>query len=171
MWSNFGSGKPGGSNANDFERMILNDQTRADGGGTSAEFALPEWVTQNDSGRRTASQVVSGAEQPPGGGRNSERRKEFAGYSEHGHAARFGTLPDSQACVSAIPGENARKRLLVLANLLEERIAEIVGIVRDAEAALLGDLDLGQPVRFSHRQTAQTDGIKQLKYGGVGADP
>src|SRR5258708_7284688 len=129
MWSDFGSGEPGGSDTNDFERMILNDQTRADGGETSAEFALPERVTQNHTGRRTAAQVVVGAEQPTGGGRNPERRKEFAGYSENRHAAGFGALPDSQACVSAIPGENARKRLLVLADLLEERIAEIVRIV------------------------------------------
>src|SRR5215469_11162848 len=151
MPSDFGTREPGGRHTNDFERMILNNQTRAEGGGTSSEFPLPERIAQDHGGRGTASQVVFRAEQPPGGGQNLERQKEFASYSEYGDAARFGALPDSQGCVC--PAENARKRLLVLADLLEERIAEIVRVIRDTEVHL-GDLDLGQPVRFMHGQTA-----------------
>ncbi len=62
------------------------------------------------------------------------------------------------------------------ADFLKERIAEIVRIFRDAEAAdagtaLTGDLYEDQPVRFRYRQTTQADGIQKLKYGRVGADP
>src|SRR5690242_110150 len=112
MRSDFRPGESGRRNTNDFERMILHYQTRADGGRVSAEFALPERITQHNCRRRAAAQVVVGTEQPPGSGRNSERGKKFAGYSKHGHAARLSALPDTQAGISAIPGKNARKRLL-----------------------------------------------------------
>src|SRR5262245_55755578 len=118
--------------------MILNNQPRADGGRTSSEFALPERITQDHGGRRTASQVVFCAEKPSSGGQNPERQKELAGYSEYGGAAYFGALPNSQICVC--PAENARKCPLVVAELLEKRIAEIVRILRNAEVHV-GDFD------------------------------
>src|SRR5262249_33830011 len=145
-------------------------------GRVAAEFPLPELIIQHDRRRRTAAQVVLGAKQASGGRRDPQRGKKIAGNSENLHAARPLALADTQICVSAIPGEYARNRLLVLADLLKQRIAEIVGILRDAEAAdagaaLAGNLDEDQPVRFRYRQTSQAYGIQKLKYRRVGADP
>jgi hypothetical protein len=95
MGSDFGTIESGRRHTDDFERMIPNHQTRADSRETSTELALPERITQDDGGRRAASQVVFRAEQPSGGGRNAERGKEFTGHSEHGYGARFGAPPDS----------------------------------------------------------------------------
>src|SRR5262249_57361745 len=98
-----------------------------------------------------------------------ERRKEIASHSEDGHGARLYAAADTQVCVSAIPGEHAGKRPLVFANLLEQRVAEIVRILHDTEV-VVRNLDQGQPVRFSYGETAKPDGIQQLKYGRIGAD-
>src|SRR6516225_5553289 len=138
MGSDFRSGKPCRRDANDFERMILHHQARADSGTVSAEFSLPEPVTQHDCGRRTATQIILAAKQASGGWGDPKRGKKVPGDSQDVCAVRPLAPADAQPCVSAIPGEYARKRPLVLADRLKQRIAEIVLMLRDAEAADAG---------------------------------
>src|SRR5689334_6564283 len=133
MRSHFGSGEARRRHPDDLQWMILYHQSGADRGETPAEFPLPQSVTQNHRWRRTTSYIVLGAEQPAGGRRNSEPWKEVAGHSNHGHAARLGAPPHTQACISAVPGKHRRKRLLVFPDLLEQRVTEIVAILQDAE--------------------------------------
>ncbi len=109
----------------------------------AAEFALPEPIPKDHGGRLTAAQIVFRTEEAASGGRNPERGKEFAAHAQDGNAARLGALADAFASVSTIPCENAGERLLVLADLLEQRIAEIVRIVGNAKAVPVGDLDAG----------------------------
>src|SRR5262249_23324341 len=144
-------------------------QARSDRGKISAEFALPKRVAQNHPGHRAPTQIVLWAKQTPCGRRNAERGKKLAADPKHWAAARLADRADAFTAVSTIPGENAGEHLLVLSDFLEQRIAEIVGIMRDAPAALAVDLDPRESMRFRHWEATQTYGVQQLENGGVGA--
>ena len=141
MRSDFRPGESGRRNTNDFERMILHYQTRADGGRVSAEFALPKRITQHNCRRRAAAQVVVGTEQPPGSGRNSERGKNSPVTPSTDTRRASAPFP-IRRLVYPLFQANARKRLLALADPLVKRIAEIVPMLEDAEVHA-GNLDLG----------------------------
>src|SRR5215469_4990567 len=102
MGSNFRSGEPCRRDPNDFEWFTLHRQARAHYGRVSAEFSLPERVTQHDWGGRTAAHIILGVQQASDGRCDAERGKKFAGNSEDVRAVRPLALADTQPCVSAL---------------------------------------------------------------------
>ncbi len=149
----------------------MNDEARPDSGALTREFALPERIPQDHGRRRAAGQIISRAEEAASSGRNPKRGKELAAYSKDGDAPHLVALADAFASVSTIPSEDAGEGLLVFADLLEQRIAEIVRSVRNTKAAItLPGLDVDQPVRFGDRKAPQAHGVEQLEDSRIRAN-
>src|SRR5262245_42180528 len=127
-------------------------------------------MADDDRSRAAATTIVRVDQQPTALGCNAQHPEQAPARPEGDHGLRLGATTDKGPEYS--PREDARERLLVIANLLPERIGDLgIEAIRYAERSRPLHFDLRQFVWTGDRHAAQLDEIDQLEEGGVRADP
>src|SRR5262245_37038304 len=127
-------------------------------------------MADDDRSRAAATTIVRVDQQPTALGCNAQHPEQAPARPEGDRTLRLGAATDKGPEYS--PREDARERLLVIANLLPKRIGDLgIEAIRDAERSRPLHFDLRQFVWTGDRHTAQLDEIDQLEEGGIRADP
>jgi hypothetical protein len=142
---------------------------RSDCGIASPQLALPEAVADDGVGSATRP-VVARLQQAAPRGHDTERVERVAAHPRAAHQVPRVALAHLHV-EPRRPGEDAREGLLVVSDLLPERIRERIPPAVDAEAAVApGNLDRDQRPGRLDRQGSQPHCIEELENRRVGAD-
>ncbi len=150
--------------------MAVNENLAADGRVEAAKLALPKRVADHRTWQPATGAVVFSGEQAAPERRHTQRSERLAADKEAASALGLRTLTKRDFIATA-PSKNTRKSFLMGADLLPERVGEIVSGSADPKSSIsAANLNLGQLARTRHRQAAQTHSVEQLKNRRVCSD-
>src|SRR5258708_19683052 len=162
----FGRRNPHNLNGTPIQRHPLSQHLRI-----AAKFPLPKRVADHRSGRSTSWNVVIFANQAAHQRPHAQRLEKLTDAPKGLRKTGFAANRQIKAAVA--PGKDAGEGLLMLANLLPQRIGEVWMSIREISGTamlILGDLQFRKLLRMRNRKHAQPHRIQQLKDGGVSTD-
>jgi hypothetical protein len=114
--------------------------------------------------------VVGRSQDPAHDGLHAKRAEEVSTYIQAMRGPRLTAAGEIES--AGAPGENSRKCLLLVADLLPKRVAQFIMVFHvTASAMQVRNAYLGQFTWILNRQSSQADSIKQLKDCRVRAYP
>src|SRR5262245_5569689 len=166
----FEAEETGRRDADNLEWLAVQCELTSDRARRAAEFTLPERVADDYAARPASPSVIGRSKDTSQNRRNAEDFEKIAAHPDASGRADLPALGEIERVFT--PGEGARKRLLVIADVFPLWIGDRGVRTRKAarSAICVGDFHFGELIRTRYGKRPQSYGVEQLKDRRIGAD-
>ena len=160
--------------ADDRQRLAVDDERAADHAGIGAEGRLPVRVAQHDGARLADDAIVVGIEQTTRGGLNAEQREVLPGHEQRTAGGRLALEGEARVGV-AVCGDSFERPIDALEiaehGVAEDFLARAAVVARRVALLEPRRAQVHEPVRLRNGQLAQQDLVVHREDRRVDADP